>query len=239
MRKLTMTVAIALAAAASSAAGARQMTIAAKVDGNRLVHEQEGVTVTVSALARHVGAERFELYGVADAEIHVFAETGDKGGLRRLWWVQFESYLPTKPELSYNYAEGNRPIAWNGVRTWLRSNPVPTGGPVREGSDREAVFRILKQGGIAIPAEVMNARLVQILDDPAGTGRGRRELMIIYSEDLGPSGKSLAELTADGKPTAAWAPLEEALIKRATQSVTITRKVGVPPESLESNGTSR
>jgi hypothetical protein len=96
---------------------------------------------------------------------------------------------------------------------------------MRPGSDREAVFRILKKAGIAIPAEVMNVRLVQLLDDPQGTGKGaRRELMIIYSEDLALSGKTLAELTADGKPNAAWAPIEQALVERATASVSVERQ---------------
>ena len=70
----------------------------------------------------------------------------------------------------------------------------------------------------------MNVRLVQLLDDPAGTGKGRKELMIIYSEDLAPTGKALAELATDGKPNASWAPIEQALIERATKAVRVERK---------------
>lgn len=196
----------------------------ATVEANRVVHPGERLAVRVPASATHLGSERFTLYGVADAEVHVFAEADAGKRLRRLWWVQFESYLPSRPELAYDYADGNRPVELGGVRTWLRSNPVPTTAPMRAGSDREHVMGILQRAGIAIPAEVMNVRLVQMLDDPAGTGKGRRELMVIYSEDLAPTGKTLADLTTDGKPNAAWAPLEAELVRRAIQSVTVERR---------------
>lgn len=197
---------------------------AAIVTGNIVTHPVEKIRIRVPEMASYVGAERFNLYGVADAEIHVFVESDAAKKMQRLYWVQFESYLPEKPELSYNYADGNRPSALGGVRTWLRSNPVPTTGPMRAGSDREHVFNILTRAGYAIPPAVMNVRLVQILDDPQGIGKGRKELMVIYSEDLASSGKTLAELTTDGKPNAAWAPLEQALIARAMKAVTIMRK---------------
>ena len=70
----------------------------------------------------------------------------------------------------------------------------------------------------------MNVRLVEDSDDPQGTGKGRRELMVIYSEDLALTGKTLAELTTDGKPNATWTPLEQQLIERATTAVSIKRK---------------
>ena len=182
------------------------------------------MTVRVPKSAAHAGSERFTLYDVADAEVHVFVEADANRRIRRVYWIQFESYLPGRPELNYDYAEGNRRVMLSGTPTWLRSNPVPTTGPMRAGSDREHVFGILQRGGYTIPAEVMNVRLVQMLDDPKGTGKGRRELMVIYSEDLAPTGKTLAELTTDGKPNANWAPLEQALIERATKAVSVERK---------------
>lgn len=196
----------------------------ARVEAGKVTHRQEGLTVRIPLTAIYAGSERFTLYEVADAEVHVFVEADEERRMRRLWWVQFESYLPSRSELAYDYADGNRPIELRGVRTWLRSNPVPTTGPVREGSDREAVFRILKRAGYSIPGEVMNVRLVQLLDDPDGTGKGRRELMVIYSEDLALSGRTLAELTTEGKPNDQWLGIEQGLIDRATESVAIERK---------------
>ena len=66
--------------------------------------------------------------------------------------------------------------------------------------------------------------MVQLLDDPQGTGQGRRELMIIYSEDLAPTGKTLADLTTDGKPDERWTAMGEALVERAMESVTVERR---------------
>ncbi len=206
------------------AAAETPATVTARVEGNAVVHVGDGVTVRVPASATYVGGERFTLYDVADCEIHLFIEADADRRMRRLWWIQFESYLPSRPELSYNYADGNRRMMLQGTPTWVRSNPVPTTGPVRENSDREAVFRILKRGGYGIPDEVMNVRMVQLLDDPKGTGQGRRELMIIYSEDLAPTGKTLADLTTDGKPDARWTTMGDALVERAMQSVTVERR---------------
>jgi hypothetical protein len=70
----------------------------------------------------------------------------------------------------------------------------------------------------------MNVRMVQILDDPKGTGKGRRELMLIYSENLALTGKTLVELTTGGKPDADWTPLEQPLIERASKALRVSRQ---------------
>ena len=210
--------------AAQPPAEAAAQAPAAAVRGHSVAHAGEGVTVHVPTTARYLGAERFTLYGVADAEIHVFAETDAAGGLRRLYWIQFESYLPSRPELAYNYAEGNRRLDWGGVATWVRAGPVRTDGPMRPGSDRESVYRILARAGVGIPEEAMNVRLVQMLDDPQGTGRGRRELMLIYSEDLAPTGRRVADLTSEGRPNERWTPMEGPLVERATTAFRVERR---------------
>lgn len=198
-------------------------TPAAVVSGNTVTHAGEKLRVHVPAGATYAGSERFNLYGVADAEIHVFVEADAAKKMQRLYWVQFESYLPSNDH-RYNYADGNTRFDLWGTPTWLVWGPRPSTGPMRAGSDRESVMRILGKGGYSIPPEVLNVRMVQMLDDPEGTGRGRRELMIIYSEDLAATGKTLAELTADGKLNeAAFKPLEKPLLDRATTSVRVER----------------
>jgi hypothetical protein len=224
MRILKGVAALAIAGLAMPAAAENVSPLLAKVEANRLTHAGESIRIRVPKSAAYAGAERFNLYGVADAEVHVFVEAAADRRIRRLYWIQFESYLPSRPELSYDYADGNRKSELEGITTWLRSGPASTAGPTRPGSDREHVTGILKRAGYGIPPEVMNVRMVQILDDPAGTGKGRRELMVIYSEDLALTGKSLANLTKDGKPSEQWAPLEQALIKRATEAVSIKRQ---------------
>jgi len=195
----------------------------ASVSGNVVRHPVEKVRVRVPEKAVYAGAERFNLYGVADAEIHVFVEADAAKKMQRLYWVQFESYLPDNDH-RYNYADGNtRFDLWGGTPTWLVWGPRLTSAPYRAGGDRESVMRILSRAGFTVPPEVLNVRMVQMLDDPEGTGHGRRELMIIYSEDLAPTGKTVAELAVDGKVNDAFKPLEKPLIDRATTSVSVER----------------
>jgi hypothetical protein len=198
-------------------------TPVASVSGNVVTHPVEKVRVRVPEKATYAGSERFNLYGVADAEIHVFVEADSARKMQRLYWVQFESYLPTNDH-RYNYAEGNTRFDLWGTPTWLVWGPRLTSAPSRAGSDRESVMRILTRAGYTVPPEVLNVRMVQMLDDPQGTGRGRRELMIIYSEDLAPTGKKVAELSTDGNIIEeAFKPLERPLIDRATTAVSIER----------------
>ena len=220
---LAMAAAVFSVADSAAAPALVPATPAAVVSGDTVTHPQEKVAVSVPATATYAGAERFNLYGVADAEIHVFVEADAAKKMQRLYWVQFESYLPSNDH-RYNYADGNTRFDLWGTPTWLVWGPRPANAPMRAGSDRESVMRILAKAGYSIPPEVLNVRMVQILDDPEGTGRGRRELMIIYSEDLAPTGKTLAELVADGKlDEAAFKPLEKPLIERATTSVRVER----------------
>jgi hypothetical protein len=197
--------------------------LGARVQGRAVTHASEGITVRVPAAATYVGGERFSLYGIADAEIHVFAEADAQRRLTRYYWVQFESYLPNRLEHRYNYAEGNRRLDLWGAATWVRGGPQRTSNPPRAGSDSEHVRGILTRAGYTIPPEMAYVRLVQILDDPQGTGQGRRELMMIYSEDLAATGRTYADLVQDGRVTAAWQPLEQPLIQRATTAFTVER----------------
>lgn len=195
----------------------------AEVVGSTVFHRTEHVQVHVPSEATYVGGERFNLYGVADAEIHVFVEADASRSVERLYWIQFESYLPDFPERHFNYADGNhREMLWGRV-TWTGAGPRVSSETGRAGSDREHVMGILARSGYTLPGETMIARLVQLLDDPEGTGRGRRELMLIYSEDLSQSGKRYGELVEDNKTTSAWEPLERPLIDRAAAAFLVER----------------
>ena len=212
------------AAAPVHAAEEAQAT-AARIEPQSVVHAGEGVTVRVPAMARYIGGDRFTLYDVADAEVHVFVEADSEGRVNRLYWIQFESYLPSEPNRRYNYAEGNRRMEMGGIPTWVRAVPANIASvPAREGSDRERVMSILARAGISLPADVLNVRLVQLLDDPEGTGRGRRELMLIYSEDLTPAGFRAEDFITDGGPNARGPAVEEPVIARAMAAFEVERR---------------
>lgn len=67
-----------------------------------------------------------------------------------------------------------------------------------------------------MPDGMMYVRLVHLLDEPK-----RKELMIIYGEDVRRSGLSAAELQPGGKAHDRWPEVENSLLQRAEKSVAI------------------
>ena len=212
-----------LAAGPSIASAEAVEPPAATVRGHSVTHPRSHITVRVPARATYVGSDRFDLYGVADAEIHLFAEAGSDRRLTKLYWIQWETYWPSKPELTHDYTGDQRQRHW-GTTVWVNTGISSPSEPARVGSDTEHVRAILKSAGYTPPQALANVRMVQLLDDPKGTGHGRDELMFIYAEDLASSGKTKAELTTDGKPNANWEPIENDLIARAASAFEVERK---------------
>lgn len=214
---------LAIGAGASAASAEPVEAPAAVVRGHTLTHAPTGLTVRVPKGATYVGSDRFDLYGVADAEVQVFAEADRNKRVTKIYWIQFESYWPGKPDLKYNYTSDRREQHW-GTTVWVTAGAGATAAPTRPGSDREHVLALLERAGFTAPAEMMRVRMVQLLDDPKGTGHGRQELMFIYAEDLAPTGKTVAELTTNDEPNANWAPIEKGLIERATKAFSVKRR---------------
>ncbi|MDQ6929152.1 MAG: hypothetical protein M3126_00610 [Candidatus Eremiobacteraeota bacterium] len=73
---------------------------------------------------------------------------------------------------------------------------VPAG--IHSPSDQEHIETLIRAHGYTIPAGLMSVRLVHLLD------QGRKELMIIYSEDVAATGYTAAELRKTGKASARW-----------------------------------
>jgi hypothetical protein len=171
------------------------------VQGNQIVSERDpAVRIALPETARWVGADRWVLYDIADCELHVFVETDDQRVVRRLYWVQFEQYVPSRPELAHTY-DSPRHVTIGGldfyVDTWIRDGSEPATAD----SDLEHVERLVHAAGCDLPARMGTVRLVHLLDE-----RKRKELMIIYAEDL-----------AAGP----WEEGEPALVERAAASVSI------------------
>jgi hypothetical protein len=76
------------------------------VEGATLVSKgfPEG-TVTVDTMLTYLGGETFILYEVARCEIHLYAEANDSRRILRLYWFQFEGYLPSIIPRSYDYLD--------------------------------------------------------------------------------------------------------------------------------------
>lgn len=152
------------------------------VDGNRVISKADpAATVVVPATATYIGAERWDLYDIADCELHLYVEADEHKRVQRLYWIQFEAYLPSNSH-TYDYS-GDAPVTFSGLPFRQRISFGPTSRPQREGSDGQRVRQMLTKAGYHLPAESMNVRLVHLLDDA-----GRKELMFIYGEDLALAG---------------------------------------------------
>ena len=193
----------------------------ARVEANGVSRAGDpSLTIRVPDGAVYAGGERFELYGVADCEIHVFVEADSDRRVRRFYWIQFEAYLPSRPDARYDYS-GDRPLDLWGTRAWARPGIILTGRPSRAGSDTERVRAILQRSGYVEPQDFAYVRFVRLLDDPQDNGQGRRELMLIYAEDMASTGATTGDVLVDGRPNERWAPLADALIQRAREAFAV------------------
>jgi len=142
---------------------------------------------------QYVGGQRFTLYGVADAEQHLFVRKGSKNTVERFYWVQFEHYLPSNSH-TYNYPEA-RTTEIGGLHfiydteayndyAGLNHDPASDGGRARA---------LLAKHGLTFPQRAVRIRMFYL----PGNDR-RRELMIIYGEAL-PEGTQVPT-SDDGAP---------------------------------------
>jgi hypothetical protein len=83
------------------------------------------VRIRLPKSAQYVGADRWVLYDIADCELHVLVDADANMNVQRLYWLQFEGYLSTKPELKHTY-DSPRHTNLGGmdfyVDTWVRRN---------------------------------------------------------------------------------------------------------------------
>ena len=189
-----------------------------KVSGNVVTSERDPkIKIEVPKSAQYVGADRWILYNIADCEIHGFVDADAKKNVQRLYWIQFEQYVPEKPELTHTY-DSPRHAQIGGldfyVDTWPRANNAST----RAGSDREHIEALVKAKGYQVPPGMAYVRLVHLLDPTK-----RKELMIIYGEAL-PTGVNAADLDENGKDRQTkWPTIEQQAITNAEQRIKITQ----------------
>jgi len=192
-----------------------------KVAGNVITSERDpAVRIELPKDAQYVGADRWVLYGIADCELHAWVEADAQKGARRenvqrLYWVQFEGYLPSRPDLHHTY-DSPKHATIGGmdfyVDSWVRAKDAKT----EPDSDREHIEALVRAKGYRMPEAMMYVRLVHLLDKEK-----RKELMIIYGEDLAPTGFTAAELSEGGRAHDQWPGIAEGLLKRAEKDVRI------------------
>jgi hypothetical protein len=152
-----------------------------EVHGQTIVsNDLPAAELTLGKDFRYVGGQTVNLYGNADAELHVFVKAGGSGTVERFYWIQFEHFLPTNSR-TYDY-QPDRTTDIGGlqfiydVKSWPDYAAMQAEDPVSDGA---AIARLLAQHNLVFPKETARVRMFYL-----PTPDRRTELMIIYGEAL-------------------------------------------------------
>ncbi|MBA3256953.1 MAG: hypothetical protein H0T64_09940 [Pyrinomonadaceae bacterium] len=167
---------------------------------------------------KYVGNHSFVLYDVANAEQHFFVDADKEGRVKRLYWIQFEGYLPTNTH-AYRY-KGDNVVNIGGLDfiadSYARNVKA---NPGRADSDGSRARAFLENKGYRIAGDdITMQRLVHLVDEAK-----RNELMIIYIEDLSGLGLTAADLAPDGRAAARWEEISRGLLERAQKGLKVVR----------------
>jgi len=214
MRSMMATMALTLAATLCAHASEPERTVA----GHTVISTHDpAIRINLPATSQYVGADRWLLIGYDDAEMHVFVDADAARNIQRLYWVQFEAYLPSHPEAHHDYS-ASRHITINGLDFHLDTWVQGPNTPVEKDSDSEHERHLLATKHYKRPPNAMYVRLVYLPDADQ-----RKELMVIYGEDLTPTGFTAAQLSEHGAAHDRWLEMEKGLIERAVQRVSFVR----------------
>ncbi|MBW8741447.1 MAG: hypothetical protein ACJ747_04905 [Gaiellaceae bacterium] len=165
----------------------------------------------------YVGGQRWDLLGLADAEQHLFVCPAQRGTIERLYWIQFEEFLPDNTH-TYDYAR-DRTVDVAGLEfihdtrsysDFARRNSEP-------GSDGAYARKLLAAHGYGLPGAAMRTRLIHL-----PTSDRRSELMIIYLRAVE------TPLANDGALVNDAAPEARCMLREALEGMSVTRPAARP-----------
>ncbi len=189
------------------------------VSENRLFSPREpSLSMQFHSSFRYIGGQKFVLYAVADAEQHFFVETTADNKLKSLYWVQFEAYLPDNT-YQFDYEDSPARLQLNDYELYLdtsfgHANPGQKKSSSR--SDGYLVREFLLSKGYDIPEEYTYARLIHLTD-----ASRRKELMIIFIDNLEAYGLNAADLGEDGNEAQRWAEIENLHLEKIRRTLTL------------------
>ncbi|GEM_PF-276991 len=192
---------------------------ARRVEGQILTSTaQPAVRLQFDNKFKYIGNQSFILYDNARVEQHFFVDADGQGRIKRLYWVQFEGYLPNNTE-TYNY-KVNKTVNLGGLDfiadAYARNIKDSSGRP---GSDGSRARAFLESNGYRMASDdIISQRLVHLPDESK-----RNELMIIYTEDLSAMKLTAADVTEGGRAAARWDEISKGLLERAVRDLKILR----------------
>jgi hypothetical protein len=179
----------------------------------RSVHTP-AIQLTFNEVFKYAGGQRFILYNVADAEQHVFVDAMDGGRIRRMFWIQFEHYLPSNSE-TYRY-KPNQTVRFGPAE--FITDVRPFGSSEDPDSDGGHLKSMLEHKGLHWPVNAVRARFIHL----ANADR-RSELMIIYVED-GKYAQVPPEDLANFESSQHWPQIEKLIVEHAQRLMRVGRK---------------
>ncbi len=202
--------------------------LARSVSENDLVSpEDPEVVMRFGPSFRHLGGQKFVLYGVADTEQHFFVETTADDELQSLYWIQFEAYLPDN-SYRYDYEDSPARLNLDGFDFYVDTAAVQS-DPDRKrkrGTDGARAREFLKSKGYTIPPNYAYARLVYLTDESR-----RKELLVIFIDNLDPLGLKGSDLQDGGKAEQRWPEIEQKHLEKIRSTLTLSRTAREAQES--------
>jgi hypothetical protein len=153
----------------------------------RMVHDNTIISpelpkaeLTFAPSFHYVGGQQVNLYGMADAEQHLFVAGGKNGVIDAFYWVQFEHRVPSDHH-TYDYQLGHTTDIGGlsfvyDVKSWPDYATMQAEDPKSDGA---AITRLLAKSNLKFPARAARVRMFHL-----PTADHRTELMIIYGEAL-------------------------------------------------------
>ena len=180
--------------------------------------EMPAVRLEFSKPFKYAGGHSFILYEVANAEQHFFVDADKDGRIKRMYWVQFEGYLPSNTH-TYDY-KSPKTVNIRGLDFFadaLARNLKAS--PGRADSDGARARTFLASKGYHLASDdIVTQRLVHLVDEAK-----RNELMIIYLEDLSEMKLTAADLGKGGRAADQWDAISKSLLDRATKNMKLSR----------------
>ena len=191
------------------------------VSGNVLSSPADpAVRMTFGEEYTYIGGQKFELYGTADVEQHFFVEEYPDGTLKSFFWLQFEGFLPDN-DYTYDYTDSPLRSQIGDLDFFADAEVGESSWTWRLGSsgtDGYLVREFLSDKGYSYPDEFAYARLVHIPD-----AASRKELLIIFIDDLEPTGWTAEEVREGGEHEDKWSEVEAAHLERIEQVMQLNR----------------
>jgi hypothetical protein len=179
--------------------------------------QMPAVRLEFSKPFEYAGGHSFILYEVANAEQHFFVDADKDGRIKRMYWVQFEGYLPSNTH-TYDYASP-KTVNLGGLDFFADAHARNLkASPGRADSDGARARAFLASKGYRLGSDdVMTQRLVHLVDEAK-----RNELMIIYLEDLSEMKLTAADLSKGGRAADHWDAISKGLLDRAIKNMKLS-----------------